>query len=53
MANEAINLMKREDQRAYEIQGLIPNSGYRFRIRALNRLGRGEEASKPSGNRIQ
>ena len=49
VANEAINLGKRTDQRSYLVTGLIPNTGYRFRVRAINSFGRGKLASKPSG----
>ena len=49
VTTEAINAGRRTDQRSYKVEGLIPNSGYRFRVRALNNLGRGEEASTPSG----
>ena len=49
MANEAVNLGKRTDQRSYLVTGLIPNTGYRFRVRAINSFGRGKLASKPSG----
>ena len=38
----------REDQRAYVVKTLTPNNSYRFRVRAINSLGRGIEASNPS-----
>ena len=38
----------REDQRMYTANNLVPNNGYRFRIRAINDLGRGTLASLPS-----
>ena len=47
---EAIDHAKRTDQRVIVVQGLIPHTGYRFRVRAINLYGRGEEASQPSGN---
>ncbi|XP_045161359.2 contactin-like isoform X2 [Mercenaria mercenaria] len=45
---EASNLGKRTDQRAITVHQLIPNTNYRFRVRAINAFGRGQEASKPS-----
>ncbi|XP_060571800.1 contactin-3-like [Ruditapes philippinarum] len=45
---EANNLAKRSDQRAIIVQQLIPNTSYRFRVRAINMFGRGQEASSPS-----
>ena len=50
---EATNNNRRPDQRSVVVPDLIPHSGYRFRVRAINALGRGEEASKPSGNFIR
>ena len=47
---EAIDTRKRTDQRSILVQGLIPDTGYRFRIRAINSFGRGKEASRPSGD---
>ena len=32
----------------YTANNLVPNNGYRFRIRAINDLGRGTLASLPS-----
>ncbi|XP_053379339.1 contactin-3-like [Mercenaria mercenaria] len=38
----------RPDQRSVEIKNLIPNTSYRFRVRAVNQHGRGKDASRPS-----
>lgn len=46
---EAQQEAMRSDQRSVVVRDLIPNTGYRFRIRAVNDLGIGKEASKPSG----
>ena len=46
---EAVNLGLREDQRAATVPDLFPNIAYRFRVRAINDFGRGQEASKGSG----
>ena len=46
---EAINLGRRTDQRSLEVTGLIPHTGYRFRIRAINTFGRAELPSTPTG----
>ena len=39
----------RADQRAVVVENLIPNTSYRFRVRAVNTHGRGNDASRPSG----
>lgn len=49
---EAANLVKRTDQRSIIVKQLIPNTSYRFRVRAINSFGRGKEASKPSCKRF-
>lgn len=49
VATEAVNEGKRTDQRSFVVQGLIPYTGYAFRVRAINAFGRGKMASKPSG----
>ena len=49
MNQEAINLGRRTDQRSLEVTGLIPHTGYRFRIRAINTFGRAELPSTPTG----
>lgn len=49
-SNEGKEFGVRQDQRAYTVTGLIPNTNYRFRIRAINQFGRGEEASKPTSS---
>ena len=46
---EAVNSGKRADQRTVLVSNLIPNTGYRFRVRAVNLFGRGKDASQPSG----
>ncbi|XP_052212292.1 contactin-5-like [Dreissena polymorpha] len=44
----ADDIGKRGDQCAWNVTGLVPNTNYRFRIRAINMYGRGQEASNPS-----
>jgi hypothetical protein len=39
----------RADQRAVVVQNLVPNTSYRFRVRAVNQYGRGPDASRQSG----
>ncbi|XP_052821309.1 contactin-4-like [Mya arenaria] len=46
----AADIGKRADQCAYNVSGLIPFTNYRFRVRAVNVFGRGQEASEPSAN---
>ncbi|KAL4221661.1 Contactin 1 [Mactra antiquata] len=46
--NNAIQKGSRTDQRAATVTNLIPNTSYRFRVRAINTFGRGQEASAPS-----
>ncbi|KAL4221440.1 Immunoglobulin like [Mactra antiquata] len=38
----------RADQRAAVVTDLVPNTSYRFRVRAINEYGRGDAVSKPS-----
>lgn len=45
---EATGTGRRDDQRVWLIEDLTPNTNYRFRVRAVNAYGRGQEASKPS-----
>ena len=45
---EALNSGDRTDQRSVTLEHLLPYTAYRFRVRAINRLGRGG-ASQPSG----
>lgn len=47
--NEAVALGLRSDMKSAVVEGLFPNIGYRFRVRAINDFGRGMEASKPTG----
>ncbi|XP_052760902.1 contactin-like isoform X2 [Mya arenaria] len=47
-AREAADQGKRGTQRAATVDGLIPNTNYRFRVRATNAFGKGQEASKPT-----
>ena len=46
---EALNSGDRTDQRSGKLQTLLPYTAYRFRVRAINGFGRGNEASQPSG----
>lgn len=45
----ATEIGHRGEQRAAVVQNLVPNTSYRFRVRAVNEYGRGTEASRPSG----
>lgn len=45
----AVEFGLRSDQRTHVVDSLFPNLGYRFRVRAINEFGRGQEASKSSG----
>lgn len=47
---EAIDNGYRTDQRTAIVVDLVPNTSYRFRIRAINEYGRGNIPSRPSGN---
>lgn len=40
----------RADKRMVDVTTLLPNTRYRFRVRAVNSYGRGTQASSPSGN---
>ena len=48
---DALNSGDRADQRSGRLQNLLPHTAYRFRVRAVNGFGRGNEASQPSGKR--
>ena len=47
--NAAIDNAMRDDQRLAFVSGLLPDIDYRFRVRAINSFGRGQEASWGSG----
>lgn len=47
--NDAKLFGLRSDQRTTTVDGLLPNLDYCFRVRAINDLGEGQEASKKSG----
>ncbi|KAH3788122.1 hypothetical protein DPMN_166253 [Dreissena polymorpha] len=48
----AINNGNRSDQRSTNVTGLVPNTNYRFKVRAVNAFGRGSESSRPSGSQF-
>ncbi|KAL4221262.1 ATP-dependent RNA helicase ddx25 [Mactra antiquata] len=47
-SQEAKTFGLREEQRSIVVNGLLPNIDYRFRVRAINDYGRGQEASRGS-----
>ncbi|XP_052225224.1 contactin-like [Dreissena polymorpha] len=44
----AKNNGNRSDQRSTNLTGLVPNTNYRFKVRAVNAFGRGSESCRPS-----
>ncbi|KAH3788889.1 hypothetical protein DPMN_167053 [Dreissena polymorpha] len=46
----AKNNGNRSDQRSTNLTGLVPNTNYRFKVRAVNAFGRGSESCRPSGS---